>query len=310
MRTKPGRRSVTESGSRDQRDIVAAIHGGPLPASAIKRSIALLEQRIVIQFERHKTQFAKAAARQKRVLAPLMKVIKDDRRAAEAAEAYAKTAPSKRPAKRRLPSDLPMVAPQVRGGSVLTITAPPYSVDWTSGSGSTSNSTTSGGGFGEKDNGAFGASTIVFTGGSAWGGGGVASQIQPIAENELMRFSAFVQYSYNWDDSSSWGDTAHSDGYLGVFITSFDLRGGDERVEIDQRSHMWSDGTGWWEEHSDSGEGLIWPNSQVEVFLPVTSSRIFLFWIWALQSGDAGSDSTEQANLDGVVPFMVFEQFT
>ena len=29
MRTKPGRRSVTESGSRDQRDIVAAIHGGP-----------------------------------------------------------------------------------------------------------------------------------------------------------------------------------------------------------------------------------------------------------------------------------------
>ncbi len=137
-----------------------------------------------------------------------------------------------------------------------------------------------------------------------------AAQIQPIAENELMRFSAFVTYGYNWDDSSSWGDTAHSDGYLGVFITSFQLDGSGGRVEVDQRSHMWSDGTGWWEEHSDSGEGLIWPNSQVEVFLPVTSSRIFLFWIWALQSGDAGSDSSEIANLDGVVPFMVFEQFT
>jgi hypothetical protein len=310
MPTKPGRRSLTESGSRDQRDIVAAIHGGALPASAIKRSIALLEQRIVKRFELHKAHFAKAAAQQKRVLAPLMKVIKDDRRAAEAARAYAKVAPPKRRAKRPMPLGLPRVAPQVRGGSVLTIAAPPYSVDWGSGSGSTSNSTTSGGGFGGKTDGSFGASTIIFSGGSAWGGGGVAAQIQPIADNELMRFSAFVTYGYSWDDSSSWGDTAHSDGYLGVFITSFQLDGSGGRVEVDQRSHLWSDGTGWWEEHSDSGDGLIWPNSQVEVFLPVTSSRIFLFWIWALQSGDAGSDSTEIANLDGAVPFMVFEQFT
>ena len=133
MPTKPGRRSLTASGSRDQREIVAAIHGGPLPASAIKRSVALLEGRIVKRFELHKAHFAKAAAQQKRVLAPLMKFIKDDRRAAEAARAYAKVAPPKRRARPPLPLGLPRVAPQVRGGSVLTIAAPPYSVDWGSG---------------------------------------------------------------------------------------------------------------------------------------------------------------------------------
>ena len=58
------------------------------------------------------------------------------------------------------------------------------------------------------------------------------------------------------------------------------------------------------------GEDLVWPVSQAGVFLPVTSSRLFLFWIFALQSGDAGGSSTSQGNLDGIAPFMVFEQFT
>jgi hypothetical protein len=309
MRANSRTRNLKSSG-RDQREIVAAIHGGPVSPAVVKRSIALLEQRIIKPFERRKGAFAKANLQQKRVLSPLMKLVKDDPRAAEAARAYAKIPPPKRRVKHVLPPGLPTVAPQVRGGSVLTIAAPPYSVGWTNGTGSTSDSTTSGGGFGENNIGSFGAETIVFSGGSAWGGGGVGVQIQPLAENEVMRFSAFVQYSYNWQDSSSWGDTAHSDGYLGVFITSSQLDGSGERTDVDQRSHLWSDGTGWWETHSDAGEGLLWPNSQVEVFLPVTSSRVYLFWIWALQSGDAGGDSTEQANLDGVVPFMVFEQFT
>ena len=121
------------------------------------------------------------------------------------------------------------------------------------------------------DEGIFGAGTIVFSGGSAWGGGGVAAQLQPLAVNELLRFSAFVRYSYDWADSSSWGYTAHSDGYLGVFVTSFQLDGTGEHVELDQRSHMWSDGTGWWENHSDSGEDLIWPASQIQAFLAFPS---------------------------------------
>ena len=191
----------------------------------------------------------------------------------------------------------------------MSIAVPPYAVDWSDGSGSTSNSTTSGGGFGEKRSGTFGASTIVFSGGSAWGGGGVAGSIRPLAQNEVMRFSAYVRYEYDWRDSSSWGDTAHNDASLGVFVTSFQLDGTGGRVELDHRTQMWSDGTGWWEDHSDAGDGLVWPAPQIEAFLPVTSSRIFLFWIWALNSGDADTNSTSQGNLDGNVPFMVFEQF-
>ena len=32
------------------------------------------------------------------------------------------------------------------------------------------------------------------------------------------------------------------------------------------------------------GEDLVWPVSQTGVFLPVTSSRLFLFWIFAAVS--------------------------
>ena len=87
MAVTPGQ---SRFGIRDQQAIVAAIQGDLLPTSAYKQSIALLEQRIVKRFQRRQRSFARAAALQKRVLAPLMSAIKNDRRAAEAANTYEK----------------------------------------------------------------------------------------------------------------------------------------------------------------------------------------------------------------------------
>jgi hypothetical protein len=64
------------------------------------------------------------------------------------------------------------LAAPLQGGSVRTITTPPYDADWSSGSGGGVD--TSGGGESNKADGSFGVGVRVLSGGSAWGAAGVA----------------------------------------------------------------------------------------------------------------------------------------
>lgn len=306
----PRRSTPPKPGTRSMRELIAAIHGGTVPESAVREGISQLERTLAGKFNRRAEQQARAEEQTTRVLGPIFRLIEKDGPALAAVRARRKVA-GKIP--KLPPPSFHVAEEQVRAGSLLTVVSTPYSADWSSGSGSTASGVTSGGGFGYKDEGRFGASAFIGSGGSAWGAGGIGASIRPLTPNTILRFTALVRYSYSWEDSSS-GYVAHDDGFIGIYVWSFDLRGQDGRVEADQRSSLWSDGTGWFEDHSDSGEDELLPYAQSTIYLPVTSDRFYTFWVWTEVSGDATDGdifgSFSRGALQAAIPFVVFEQWT
>jgi hypothetical protein len=151
--------------------------------------------------------------------------------------------------------------------------------------------------------------TIVNTdSASVWAGSGVAVWFMPVADNTWVRVAADSPGYSNWNDNS-WGYTAHNHAILGVLVESWDFNGGSYRVDVDRRIQLWSDGTGWWEEHSDSPV-TWWPNdTYFQAYI-----RWYKIWTWIEAWCDAEGrgvfGSSAKAEMDFRNYFFIFEQWT
>ncbi|MGO4299735.1 hypothetical protein [Leifsonia sp. RAF41] len=148
----------------------------------------------------------------------------------------------------------------------------------------------------------------VAEGGWMYAGAGVGLWFKPKAPSTYVRVSGLVEYDYDWADSSSL-QVAHNRAQLCVMVQH--RRGpGDMETILDTRDQLWSDGTSWYEDHSDSGGGY-WPNQN---YFWGTSSDWYLVWFWMNGGIDFstkdtfGSSKAFQA-WHAKVPFMVFEQW-
>ena len=203
-----------------------------------------------------KVQQLQSAKQTKRIFAPFMKMIAQNERATGGMKEIQRLAHAelKRAAKPARAPKFPPVKPQIKSGSIIRIYVPPYNYDYqdSSGFGATANSWKNVGEFLAWSK-PYSASVGPY---SASAAAGVGIYFRPVAEDSFVRFSPLIKYTYSWRDRSQGGFTAHTSGYLAIRVVSVDLNGGDLRIEQDPRYQLWSDGTGWWETHSDSEPGL------------------------------------------------------
>jgi hypothetical protein len=173
--------------------------------------------------------------------------------------------------------------------------APPYVDQWTS-------PASNGSGFSEP-HASHTAGTFSFSqgagapnnGGSA--ASGAAIWVQFIPDEPLPRavqVRPYTPFDYGWQDHSQYGYTAHNDGGFGIYVLSWDFDGGDQRLEQDYRYSVWSDGTGWWDNHAnpsspnpDSGYAY-YPYNEVPYF-EAQPGRVYRAAVWCFGSCDASA---------------------
>jgi len=194
--------------------------------------------------------------------------------------------------------------------NALSFIAPPYDLEW--GINSDSDQTTWGTTVTERKppEPRFNVTANVGNGGSAWASAGLGKWFRPIGtDSTWVRIGLYAPYVFDWRTDSNWF-AAHTSAFLGIYVQSFDSNGGDPQDEVNRTIPLWSDGTGWLEDHSDSGDGY-YPS---DTYFLARSSRWYAIWAWAHTQGDAHSGSLAYSyswgTLSVSLPFMVLQQWT
>ena len=293
-----------------RRVIQRAVASGVMPLSpaAVRRGIAAVNKRVVARAQDRYAEQRRIARESKKILAPVLKVIRKDKAAMQATENLRRLTVGRRPPKITFPKVLQRVESHTRTGSILRVFVPPYDAEW--GDNSTPDDTTWGswvaykGGYDPR----FNATCNVGNGGSAWASAGVGKWFVPDGESTWLRIGIYAPYEWDWRLDSNW-ETAHTDAFIGVYVQSFDLWGNDPRDEVDRRISLWSAGTSWQQDHSDAGDGY-YPN---DTYFMATNARQYIVWTWGGTSGDASSGSLAYSYSWGTLSvslgFMVFEEW-
>jgi hypothetical protein len=205
----------------------------------------------------------------------------------------------------------------------LEVRVPPYNDAWTHADGGRHQQQQV---WADKTNGRFGfLYTIGKEGGSLSCGAGVELLFMrehpgfPPGQGPagLAQVRTFTSYEYIWRDKSYVG-TAHQHAGFGVLVWSAPIDGGPSRTDLDHEYWIWSDGTSWYEDHSNpSFSGRDFDNAlqfaNQPPYFPIEPGRIYGAWIWCFADGDAhGADLTSaayaQALIDATAKLIVIGQ--
>jgi hypothetical protein len=242
-------------------------------------------------------------------MSPLLKMMKQDKDSVAAMERRRKLLASRRNTRAPFPKFKGKLERQVRVGSILTVEVPPYDFDW--GDHSADDGPTTWGTYvASKDEARLNVTTYAGSGGAGWASAGMGKYFSPAGrDTTYVRIGLYAPYDYNWSDDSTW-ETAHSDGFIGVLVQSWDRFGNNFQTDVDRRIPLWSDGTSWFESHSDNGDGY-YPS---DTYFWAWSNRVYAVWAWCGASCDGSSGSVAYSkaydSLSVSMPFMVFEQYT
>jgi len=293
-------------GTQDKRRriIQRAIASGVMPLSqtVARRGIAALNKRLVAETQTRYAERKRAARESQKMLAPLIKIIRQDKSAMKAAQNVRRLTTHRKRPKITYPKALQRVAPHVRSGSIIKFFGPPYDAEW----GDHSNDASS---FATKDppEPRFDSTTRPGNG-SAWSSAGVGKWFIPDGESTWVRIGLYAPYEYEWRVASTW-ETAHSDGFIAVYVQSFDFGGGDPRDEVDRRIGLWSEGSAWQQDHSDSGGGY-YPS---DTYFLASNARQYIIWAWCHTSADDVSGRVVWSYASGEIavslPWIVFEEW-
>jgi hypothetical protein len=220
---------------------------------------------------------------------------------------------------------LSAVAFALRKDTSVDIYTAPYADSWT---------TTSGGAlqhqqmdaWADKSNGRFGfLYTIGKEGGGIYCGAAVwvrfmrkAPGVPPgWGTTGLAQVRTRTRYRYAWNDLSYLA-TAHQHAGFGVFVVSWDLNGGSNRVDQDHEYWTWSDGTSWYDHHhnpswSGFDSDLALSFQDQAPYFTIEPGRMYAAAIWCFGEGDASGASIvdasyAQAVVDATADFVVVGQ--
>lgn len=133
----------------------------------------------------------------------------------------------------------------------------------------------------------------------------------------LAQVRPYVPYMYLWINKS-YIATAHNLAGFGVFVTSRDLNGGDERTEQNHQYWIFSDGTSWFEEHTnpafpdfDHDHALSFDNAAPHFM--ILPNRLYSAAVWCFGSCDANGTKADGASFAAAqiaarMPFVVVAQ--
>jgi hypothetical protein len=163
-------------------------------------------------------------------------------------------------------------------GSIGAVVKPPFDYQWTwsAVNGNPADNT-------ETANKSSGKMSLVFdtddsdNSSSISGRAAVGIYFYPPADNGTLQVWSSPAYTDQWYDICSF-DSAHTDGWIGLYIASYDLTGAPTGALVDQQVSLWSDSS-WWSggtgQGSNSGFGLYAPPIQVD------QDHQYVIWVWA-----------------------------
>ena len=283
------------SGAKNVKKLEQAMGGTP-PASALQASRAALQR---ITAERLRS-YGKARDEAAKLAEPMRKAIfshldKDDPTIAR--NRAATKALFERRSKRTIQSPkLEKFEPHFSVGSNLWLKVPPYDDAWTFGAASNTVATA------DKASGQCSLAAQSFGDGTLEVAAGVMVWFLAPADDPQQRFAALMDYSYDWWDSAA-GYVAHNN-----FTTRLWVWGATEQRWVGQAdvSPSWSDGVGWWEDHSGEDGGRI----AVQTYLPVRANQWYAGWVWfdAIPYADSGffGSAFSSIHFNATVPFVIF----
>src|SRR5215510_11446987 len=115
-----------------RRVIQRAIASGAMPLSpaVARRGIAALNKRVVTRSQDRYAEEKRIARESKKILAPVLKVIRKDKAAMQAAENLKRLTVHRKTPKITFPKVLQRVESHTRTGSILRVFGPPYDAEW------------------------------------------------------------------------------------------------------------------------------------------------------------------------------------
>lgn len=274
--------------------------------AVVQRSAATLSADSLERARKLQIENRRARSIEQRALKPVAEIILKDpsgRKAHQEAIARLRKVPPKAP---RAPRAVLPITPRVTKGSILDVFAPPYGAAWAQRQPSSGDT----GADADANEGQFNAFAIG-GGDSSYAGAGVGQGFRAVSDLPMAHVRPYFRYSYWWHDSSSLA-TAHSHAQLKIRAIQFGPSGQQIKFPPDEVTRvLWSDGTGWFEEHQDQGN-YVWPGV-VQLDFPLVANQYYAIWIYCEVFADdyqgAFSSSSAYAFLNWVqVPFFVVEE--
>jgi hypothetical protein len=258
--------------------------GRSLTQKAALQPMRELERRLTAEFDERTTQRAKLAAPMAALRAPLIEAIAADTGATKAVADLRKLAEAARTRKPREPHRA-RAESNVFAGSIGATHIPPYDYQWTwnatNGSPSVNHQAAN------RTTGDIAVNIDTDTGGnssSISGRAAVGIYFYPPVANGLLQIWATPAYTEDWFDICTF-DSCHADGWIGLYVGSYDLSGAFTGAVVDQQVTLWNDSS-WWAggsgQGSNSGFGLYAPPIDVD------QDHQYLIWVWI--GADASGD--------------------
>jgi hypothetical protein len=265
--------------TRPQRGIaVKDLFGGRfLEPEAVRHSMRALEARLDARFQERRRRHAEFAERAKATNRPILDLITKGEKMAESVEAVRRLHAEAQRRPIRYPRK-DIVRERVFAGSIGATVAPSYDYEWTwsATAGSPAQNTESA----ERSQGTMAVDVWTDFGdnsSSVSGRAAVGTYFYPPAANGTLQVWSSPGFSDSWGDWCTF-DSASADGWIGLYVESYDLSGVATGAIVDQQISLWSDSS-WWngvgsQEGSNSGYGLYAPPIQVD------QDHQYIIWVW------------------------------
>lgn len=124
----------------------------------------------------------------------------------------------------------------------------------------------------------------------------------------MLRIGSNPAFTFNWDTICAF-DSAHSDGWIGLFVEEFDQNGFLSNVLVDQRITLWTDDSWWFGAGVNTGS-----NSGFPLFALASVNPQHTYHIWVRCGGsisahglDTFGDSFAGSHINATVPSITWE---
>jgi hypothetical protein len=260
----------------DVRDLFG---GRSLSQKAVRQSMGALEKRLTAEFKERTRVNAEIRKHSRALSASLNEEAKG---VAEAVTGLRRLATSLR-GRRLVEPPYLEAREQVYVGSIGAVRKPPFDYQWTwsAASGNPEGSESA-----DRQSGKmfFQLYTDDDNSSSMSGRTAVGIYFYPPAECGDLQVWASPSFTDQWWDFCTF-DSAHADGWIGLYIQSYDLTDAPTATLVDQQISLWSDSS-WWSgtsgQGSNTGYGLYAPPMQVD------QDHQYAIWVWA--GGDVSAD--------------------
>ena len=271
-----------------------ALQGGTPPRKIIARGgDREFKQMLHARRLRRETLGRAAAKRIAKVRAPIIKQLTANRESAAAVEEFRIKKRVRKPLK-RIARRIPIVKPDIKSGSIITIFGPPYdvTVGWAEGPGEQFHGVhVSDGSFQVFADGGDGYTSVV---------SGVGKWFSPIKDGAL-RVASYTPYDWEYSVQAGFV-TAHCDAYIGWWIWNAT----DETEVYSSLDTIFSYGVSWLEGHQSEGNDFF----QDQPIVQLEAGKVYKIVVYCeVQADDSFSYSFAAGSIAAKVGFFLFELF-